>query len=281
MKISIVIPVYNEADALSDCLKSIASQRVKPFEVIVVDNNSSDGSASIAKSFDFVTVINEPRQGVVHARTRGFDYASGDIIARIDADTRLPSDWTKSVKREFKDKDIAAVSGIASYYSISCADFVNRIDFFFRRYTAKKLKSRVFLWGANMAVTKKSWEVVKNELCHKGDLHEDFDLAIHLQYLGYKVEFSDNLEAFASSRRIDTDYPSFVRYVWKSPSTYLQHNEKVLRIMMPLILACLLLYFPGRILYRGYDSEKQGFNILKLFTPAKQLSRVDPTTNVV
>src|SRR5689334_10679087 len=103
MKTSIVIPVYNEAAQLGACLRAIAQQTVKPLEVIVVDNNSTDGTRAVAEAYDFVTVLEEPRQGVVHARSRGFDAARGDIIARIDADSILPADWLANVETVFGD----------------------------------------------------------------------------------------------------------------------------------------------------------------------------------
>src|ERR1019366_8076903 len=90
MRVSLVIPAYNEKHHIKACLDHIASQRVVPYEVIVVDNASTDKTAAIARSYDFVTLITEKRQGVVFARDTGFNLARGDIIGRIDADTLLP-----------------------------------------------------------------------------------------------------------------------------------------------------------------------------------------------
>src|SRR4051812_20611833 len=102
MKISIVIPVYNEVDNLRACLDAISRQDQAPHEVIVVDNNSSDASAQIAVSYSFVTLIKEMKQGVVHARNTGFDAVSGEVIGRIDADTIIPNDWTIQIAQIFK-----------------------------------------------------------------------------------------------------------------------------------------------------------------------------------
>src|SRR5688500_17107775 len=93
LRASVVIPVYNEADSLDLCLSAIAAQTTQPFEVIVVDNNSTDTTAEIAASYPFVRLVYESRQGVVHARNTGFNLAQGDIIARIDADTVIESGW--------------------------------------------------------------------------------------------------------------------------------------------------------------------------------------------
>ncbi len=97
LSLSLVIPAYNEERHLAACLDAVSRQAVMPSEVIVVDNNSTDRTAEIARSYPFVRVVQEPRQGIVFARNAGFDAARGDIIGRIDADTIIPSDWTKHV----------------------------------------------------------------------------------------------------------------------------------------------------------------------------------------
>ena len=97
-RVSIVIPAYNEERYLPACLDAIAAQTIKPFEVIVVDNNSSDSTAKIAAQYPFVRVVNEPRRGIGFARNAGFNAAAGDIIGRIDADTHVPASWVAKVQ---------------------------------------------------------------------------------------------------------------------------------------------------------------------------------------
>src|SRR5437868_5512986 len=116
MNVSIVIPVYNEADRLADCLEAIARQTVRPLEVIVVDNNSTDNTLEVAERYSFVTLLNEPKQGVVHARNTGFNAVTADIIGRIDADTILPADWVAQIEKIMLNKGISAVSGSPHYY---------------------------------------------------------------------------------------------------------------------------------------------------------------------
>src|SRR5688572_27598110 len=100
MKVSLVIPAHNEGAYLGQCLLSALSQSVPFSEIIVVDNNSSDGTAEIAKSFG-VKVLKQRHQGVVHARNLGFDSARAEILARVDADTILPTDWNARVTKTF------------------------------------------------------------------------------------------------------------------------------------------------------------------------------------
>jgi glycosyltransferase involved in cell wall biosynthesis len=281
MKISIVIPVYNEVETLRTCLEAISLQTKKPHEVIVVDNNSVDGTSVIAKKCDFVTLIHEPRQGVIHARTKGFNKATGDIIARIDGDTILPADWLEQIDNIFSTSNIDAVSGKANYYGVACPDLVNASELYFRRKLSKQLGDFKFLWGANMAMRRSAWKTVRPHLCKRGNLHEDFDIAIHMQKLGMKVGFEESLEANVSFRRIDTDFLSFTHYVLMSPKTYAQHDIKVKRYTYTVALACMIAYLPGYLLNKGYDAELNHFSLNKALFSGSSVGRVDPTANVV
>ena len=282
MKISIVIPVFNEEDSLSVCLRAIEAQIKPAFEVIVVDNNSTDATARIAEEFNFVKLIKEPLQGVVHARTTGFNVATGDIIARIDADSLIPANWTLNVETVFRDKDIDAVSGVAHYYSVACADLVDKIDLFIRRYISRSLKkeNKMYLWGANMAMRRKAWKAVRSSLCERAHQHEDFDIAIHMRELGFNIIFDERLEALVSSRRIDMKFIDYMRYVMMSPGTYAQHGIKVKKQMYPVVAVCAFFYLPGFILYKGYNPLTDKFSLSRLLKTEKALSRVDPTTYV-
>lgn len=280
MKISIVIPVYNEVGQLGACLDAIARQILQPHEVIVVDNNSTDGTAALAESYDFVRLLKEPRQGVVHARSRGFDAATGEIIARIDADTLLPSDWLAHVREIFKNPAVDAVSGVALYYNVTLAPVFNAIDLFFRRRLSWQLKDRLYLWGANMAMRRSAWRQVRSRLCHRRGLHEDYDLAIHLQEQGRKVTFDERLRAAVSSRRIDVSYAEFVRYAMVCPRTYAQHSIKEGRHIYAVVIVCAIGYWPARMLHRGYDPAVGRFSWARLFGPQAVLPRVDPTSHV-
>ncbi|RRS10100.1 glycosyltransferase family 2 protein, partial [Pseudoalteromonas sp. J010] len=88
MKISVVIPLYNKAQFIARALKSTLSQTALPFEVIVVDDGSTDGSCHIVEGFgNQVKLIRHPENlGVSQARNSGIQAAAGDFIAFLDAD---------------------------------------------------------------------------------------------------------------------------------------------------------------------------------------------------
>ena len=108
MKFSFVIPAYNEAKYIGACIRSIQSQTIPPFEIIVVDNGSSDRTSEIAKSLG-AKVVFEGKKGIAHARNRGANMARGDTLCFIDADSRLRRDWAERSIYHFKRGSFAAV----------------------------------------------------------------------------------------------------------------------------------------------------------------------------
>lgn len=85
--ISIIIPAYNEQRLLKSCIEALLPQLQGNYEIIAVNNNSTDNTVAIARSMGTrVRVVDEPRQGISYARSHGFDSARNDILARIDAE---------------------------------------------------------------------------------------------------------------------------------------------------------------------------------------------------
>ena len=120
LNISLVIPAYNEENYIADCLShAIESSRGRFFEIIVIDNASTDRTREIAEAISGVRVVREEKKGITKARQRGLDEARGDIIAFIDADTRMPLGWYEAISEEFtKDPRLACLSGPYLYFDI-------------------------------------------------------------------------------------------------------------------------------------------------------------------
>lgn len=279
MRVSIVIPVYNEAERIHDCLEALARQTVPPFEVIVVDNNSTDGTSALAAAFPFVRVLHEKRQGVVYARDRGFNAVRGDIIARIDADTLVPADWTAHLIQLFTHADVHLVTGSVRVREIGAARLASRVDLFWRRYLAKRLGARVGLQGANMALRRSVWQSVRHNVCHASGLHEDFDLGIHAYDQGYNARFDDGLKVSVCHRQGNAGFRRFASYAMTSPRTYLRHGYKEGRVMYRVVAFVLVAYPIIMLLSRGYDERLGRFSLTKLFSGGGTL-RVNPATFV-
>lgn len=102
MLLSVVIPVYNDEKYLEKCLLSIVKQTYKEFEVILVDDGSTDNSGNICdcfcKSDKRFKVVHKNNSGVCEARNRGLDIASGDYICFIDSDDWIEDDYFETVE---------------------------------------------------------------------------------------------------------------------------------------------------------------------------------------
>ena len=279
LRISLVIPVYNEEGHLAACLRA-ALKQTKPFyEIIVVDNNSSDDTVAIAAQFPGVTVLHELRQGVVFARDKGFDAANGDIIARIDADTRIPKDWATMLQHIFMDESVAAVTGKMEYYEIGLPKVFTRVDLLLRRYYASVLGPHMALQAANMAVRQKVWQGTRDHVCRSPGLHEDFELAIHAEQLGHRVVFDERLVAAISFRQAGSSFAAFARYFWFCPKTYQVHGVKRGRHLYPAVFFLIACYPLFRILYRGFDQSQGRFSLRRLVLNDVAV-RVNPVTFV-
>lgn len=114
-RFSVVIPLYNKGSHIADTLDRVLAQSFTDFEVIVVDDGSTDGGADTARAFgsDRLRVIEQANAGVSAARNRGIDEARGDYIALLDADDMWTPDHLEKL-----DALIDAYPGRALY---SCA----------------------------------------------------------------------------------------------------------------------------------------------------------------
>jgi len=212
------------------CLSAIASQTVMPDEVIVVDNNSTDSSRSIARLFSFVRLIGEKKQGVLYAKNTGFAAAKSDIIGRIDADSILPPRWVESVKRFMADDTYAALTGPVNYYDMPLPETNYHLDHWMRASIYNWSPKSPFLFGSNMAIRSEVWSQTKNSLCSDTYMHEDLDLAIHLYKSGHKILYTSKLLAGASGRRYNDSPSRFYRYISMYRQTYLRHGLHSLAI---------------------------------------------------
>lgn len=188
-RISIIIPAYNEERYLARCLDSVAAQVQKPYEVIVVNNGSTDKTAAIARRYPFVTLLDEPQRGRASAQTAGFNAATGDILARTDADAILPADWTARIADYFArpEADKTAWASGALFYNVRFTRLVSYLYGWVGFSLNRLLTGHPSLWGSSMAFPRAAWQTVASEMCMQPDLHEDLDLSIHLHQHGYAV----------------------------------------------------------------------------------------------
>ncbi len=276
--VSIIIPVYNEAEYIGPCLDAITKQTLQPLEVLLIDNNSTDNTLKIVSKYPFVKVIKEKKQGVVYARDRGFNLAKGSILARIDGDSIIDHDWVANLGKVFKDSQVDAVTGSNYYYDVMHPEVGYKSDLFFRKDLVKSMenKNQAFLQGNNMAIRKELWEKIKGSVCNLKGIHEDIDLAIHATDVDANILFDQDLKVGVSARRLQNGFISFYKYLKIAPYTYKYHKKSYGYKFYPFIFVLMVSYYYVLFNHLVYDpkTKKADLKRLKKYQDKK---RVDPT----
>ena len=87
--VTVVIPCYNQAHFLGEAIESVLSQSYRNFEVIVVDDGSTDNTSEVASRYEGVRLVRQENRGLSGARNRGMREAKGEYVVFLDADDRL------------------------------------------------------------------------------------------------------------------------------------------------------------------------------------------------
>ena len=106
MRFSIIIPAYNAEAYLQRCLDSIFSQEFTDYEVIVIDDGSTDGTATLLEGYPQVKVIPQENHGMATARNRGIDKAKGEYILFVDSDDELMPHALSNLAPQINGEDI-------------------------------------------------------------------------------------------------------------------------------------------------------------------------------
>lgn len=180
--VSVVIPARDDAPALRRCLELLARQTVAPLEVVVVDNGSTDDTAAVARALG-ATVVEEAAVGIPPAAAAGYDAARGDVIARLDADSRPGPRWVERVARRMADPGLDAATGFGTFHDLPpVLGHLAALAYLGAYYVLSHLAlGHTALWGSSMALRRSAWEAVRGDV-HRDDpeLHDDMDLAFVL-----------------------------------------------------------------------------------------------------
>lgn len=113
MRFSVVVPFRNTKCYMDACIRSLLNQQYpkETYEILLVDNASTDGSAEVARSWPEVRVLHQPRIGSYAARNLGLQHASGEVIAFTDSDCAADPGWLAAFDRAFADPAVGVVLG--------------------------------------------------------------------------------------------------------------------------------------------------------------------------
>lgn len=196
--ITVVVPVLNEENQLEDCLRSLRAQTFRDYELIVVDNGSTDRSVAIAQRYAD-RVLHESRVGPDLARHRGFVEAHTELLASADADTIYPPNWLEQIVRLLEKRDVVAVFGPLGFKE--SPSWLRRLETWgYASLAVLMYPLGVPLAGAaNFGCRKTAYLAVGGfpPLAHLANA--DFRLAKRLARLG-RVVFAPKIRAYTSNR---------------------------------------------------------------------------------
>ncbi|HJV66872.1 MAG TPA: glycosyltransferase [Geomonas sp.] len=211
MLISVVICTYNRSELLDLSLKSVIRQDFAEddYEIIVVDNNSTDDTKAVvlavaASSTVRISYLFENRQGLSYARNRGLEMAQGEIVVFTDDDIEAEPQWLRELAKVFQSAEVACVGGpirplwpheIPHWLSDDFHRFLTVSEFESARESGS-FTSPNYPWGANIAFRKEVFKKVglfPTELGRIGNIllsNEEIDLCRKIERAGKKIGFA-------------------------------------------------------------------------------------------
>jgi poly-beta-1,6-N-acetyl-D-glucosamine synthase len=206
--ISVIVPAYNEAQVIEAAIRSLLSQDYPRFEVLVVDDGSTDGTYQVAAKLEghyggaVVRVVSKPNGGKAAALNTGIGLARHPFVVCMDGDSRLTPDTLRSMVQHFADPRVGAVAGNVKV--------VNRVNFWTR------LQALEYIEGLNMARRAQGFIRAVNiipgpigmfrrdVLLQLGGYDtdtfaEDADLTLKILAAGWRVEYEDSAIAFTEA----------------------------------------------------------------------------------
>jgi poly-beta-1,6 N-acetyl-D-glucosamine synthase len=242
-KISIVVPAFNEAKPIKNCIKSLQSLDYPNFEIIVVDDGSSDNTFEIASKCDYAKVFHQKNQGKPIALNNGVSRSSGEIILTVDADTELDREALRTLARRFAaSSKLGAVAGNVKVKreptilnTIQSAEYATGINLV--RKGQSVLGTVMIVPGPVAALKKEAIEAVG--FFSDDTFAEDFDITVKILKEGYEIEYEEASLAYTDTPKNTEDlikqrrrwYRGMIQVLDKHKSMYFNRKYGVVGLL--------------------------------------------------
>lgn len=207
MRVSVIVPAFNEEKSMASSIESLLAQSYGNYEVILVDDGSSDKTLEIAKKYEgqVLKVVHQDNKGKAKALNAGIRASTGELILTVDADTRLNPGALRALSDRFSsDPGLGAIAGNVK---------VDRAKGFLQRlqeveYTTgigltrkgqSMLSSVMIVPGPIAAFRKRAVEKV--DYFSSDTFAEDFDITLAILEERYKVQYEDRAIAYTIAPR--------------------------------------------------------------------------------
>lgn len=205
-KISIIVPVYNVEKYLEDCLNSILNQNFSDYEIICVNDGSTDDSSQILKMYENkiqkIKIIHQENKGLSEARNTGIRFATGVYICFVDSDDMLVENSLKimweAVENEYPDI-VGYETAELLYEDEKLREIENKDEYYRvvgeysgikpgREFFVEMIENNDFVESAWLMLIRRDWLKNKNCLFSSGVLYEDSIFAIECYFKCEKMK---------------------------------------------------------------------------------------------
>lgn len=285
--ISVIIPVYNNAEFIHRCLESVLNQTYDTLEILLIDDGSTDDSGMICDTYknidERIRVIHKLNEGTVSAREYGIQYARGDLISFIDGDDWIDSDmYRRLIEFYFQENcpDIIS-SGIIYEYSQTNMQKVVLDGADERSYNKKNIDNEIlpvliydFSKGKNVLLTSVCTKLIKRGVAQRAMQYMSHSLTLGEDgaYVYFLVACAESLaiihkafyhyEQHINSQNFRYDMESFLKLA-KLKQIMIEGMEKLGRIQQDKIQAQINYYVWGYLC--NTIGENIHFNVHRCF----------------
>ncbi len=250
--VSILVPCYNEEKVLKASLESLIKQTYPKFEILVIDDGSSDETFLMAKNMEFnhgdtrLKAYTKPNAGKANALNFGIERARGELFLSVDADSKLSPESLDLMVDYFQDEEIGAVAG--SVYVTNTENLWT------------KLQALEYIQGLNLVRNGQAYFKMVNIIpgpigmfrksavekigLYKDDTFaEDCDLTLRLIDAGYKIDYEIDAISYTEAPEDLLDLLK-QRYRWTRGilQSILKHKSKLLAFKSNFSMALVLWY---------------------------------------
>jgi O-antigen biosynthesis protein len=189
-RVSVIVCCYNGGTTLASCLESLSSLDYPDYEVVLVDDGSTDDTRSIAARFPGVRTIHQENQGLSAARNAGLTAATGSLIAYTDADCMADPDWLTFLAAQFERTGAAAVGGpnLAPYAGRMAACVAAAPGQPMHVLESDQVAEHIP--GCNMAFRREALLAINGFDTQFRKAGDDVDICWRLQAAGYWISFA-------------------------------------------------------------------------------------------
>ena len=236
MKISLYIPTFNSENTIKRCLQSVLNQKLKPDEILIIDNNSTDNTIKLVSDIKTrskipIIIIFQKKKGLGNARNLGVKNSKYNYIASVDSDCVANKNWLKELTKEFNNPNVAGVCGNLIETKLNSPADKWRKQHMTQTWGNKKILNPRFLYGANNIFLKKAINDVGGYNEKFISNSEDVDISNKFKKKGFNLIY--NPSAICKHLRQDSlhsilnNYYRWTFFSYPLPNTFFNLLKRV------------------------------------------------------